>query len=357
MNIRLLLIASILAGCGGGDADPPAGSERGPCRPDGTCDGTLICLSRLCVAPEPIRDAGPGGPDAAIDASSPNRRTYVANEVVLPTDGTLTGELGRDVDGDGTIDNQLGSVLSALASAGGDTDIQTVMTEAISRGDVILLAEVVAPSLVSSPSPMALARVLRGEMPMPAPCADAADTVCRLHLSGSGSFVVTAPAPERASGEITAMELDAGPSSMVFPLTIAGEPPTWIPLVAAHVRGRLSPTGIDDGTITGAIREADVDAIVIPAIHVAVAATIAADCPGGTCEPGSDGETLVGIYDANDDGMVTLEELRANSLIQSLLRPDIDVLDASGAPGTDGTNDSLSVGIGFNAVAGVFAAP
>jgi hypothetical protein len=54
------------------------------------------------------------------------------------------------------------------------------------------------------------------------------------------------------------------------------------------------------------------------------------------------------------DGAVSIDELRTHALIQSLLQPDLDLFDASGSPGTDGTLDSLSLGYGFSAVLGTF---
>lgn len=44
-----------LAGCKRSTptSGPPAGQERGDCRPDKTCDPGLLCLSNLCVRPPP----------------------------------------------------------------------------------------------------------------------------------------------------------------------------------------------------------------------------------------------------------------------------------------------------------------
>ena len=77
-----------------------------------------------------------------------------------------------------------------------------------------------------------------------------------------------------------------------------------------------------------------------------------ADCPVATppsctCTPDSTGETYLGIFDDDVSCTVPLEEFRANSLIVTLLRPDVD---------TDGdsVNDGLSVGLGFSAVPATF---
>lgn len=54
MMVLLCLVASLVA-CKGASqaAGPPAGQERGDCRPDRTCDPGLSCLSNLCVRPPP----------------------------------------------------------------------------------------------------------------------------------------------------------------------------------------------------------------------------------------------------------------------------------------------------------------
>ena len=66
------------------------------------------------------------------------------------------------------------------------------------------------------------------------------------------------------------------------------------------------------------------------------------------------------------DCAVTLEELGNNSLISSLLAPDVDLFDCSGGewptgccfdPRVDGVKDSLSVGLGFTGVGATFTLP
>ena len=57
---------------------------------------------------------------------------------------------------------------------------------------------------------------------------------------------------------------------------------------------------------------------------------------------------MLGIFDDNpEDCAVTLDEFRANSLVQTLFRPDVD-LDG------DGTNDALSIGVGITGAAATF---
>lgn len=360
-----------LVGCGG----PAAGTERGPCRSDGTCDPGLVCLSSVCVAPErpdggsldsgsprtdtgtldsaaPERDAQTNAQDGAssdggTDAAPPSmRRTYVVSSIDVPTTASESSATGRDLDGDGTIDNQLGQVFASFMSAS-DLDLQSNMNERVQRGDAIMLVELLAESFLADPT--ALGRAMQGANPTPAACTDPEDLVCGRHLEGSASFEVVATAPARSSGTIAAGRAELGPGASVLPIAL-DRAVTWLPLIGAHVEAETSPASLMAGTLTGVIPSAEIDATLIPSFHAAIVAMIARDCPEGACMPGSSGESLRQIFDASGDGMVTLEEVRTNSLARSLVAPDVD-LDG------DGTPDGLSAGVGFTAVGATFAAP
>src|SRR5512132_4527035 len=64
---------------------------------------------------------------------------YVANKVFVPTSNTQAREYGLDLNADGTVDNQLGMVLSTLAGMG--FDIQATIDTAVAEGSIILLAD------------------------------------------------------------------------------------------------------------------------------------------------------------------------------------------------------------------------
>ena len=59
------------------------------------------------------------------------------------------------------------------------------------------------------------------------------------------------------------------------------------------------------------------------------------------------------------DCKVSLEEVKDSNLIKSLLTPDVDLMDSTGAfnPLKDGEKDSLSLGVGFTAISGSFPIP
>src|SRR5438552_12637393 len=64
---------------------------------------------------------------------------YVANKVFVPTTNMQARDYGLDLNKDGTVDNQLGMVLSTLGSMG--FDIQTTIDKAVAEGSIILLAD------------------------------------------------------------------------------------------------------------------------------------------------------------------------------------------------------------------------
>ena len=109
--------------------------------------------------------------------------------------------------------------------------------------------------------------------------------------------------------------------------------------------------------IGGALTEDDLNTKVIPAIQAQLVPTIAGDCtdlaspPACGCASGSTGKTILdlfdgGLPDTQKDCMVSVDEIKGNSLIQSLLAPDVEI---------DGT-PALSLGIKVEAKKATFPA-
>jgi hypothetical protein len=179
--------------------------------------------------------------------------------------------------------------------------------------------------------------------------------------------------------------------------------------VGARIESQITATGCD-GKLGGAITKTDLDTIVIPTIADQLNQTIADD-PGCQMMPPmctGTAETVLGLFDKGivcgtpttmdvcpaeapdcapdpDGGMnmkctcatagttgcggslpgdlgISVAEIQNNSLIKSLLTPDVDLLDASGnfqadPADRDGMEDSLSLGVAFTCVNAVFTAP
>ena len=298
------------------------------------------------IAPDAeVADAAPVPPDACTTCVT----GHVFDSITLPIDAQQAESFGYDLDGDGTVDNQIGNIFSALTSAGGNTfDLQTEMTRAVDRGNVIVLA-----SIQDCLSGQCLF-TYHGSAPTPLPCTEVADPVCRRHLDGNALFSIDQPTDRFIPGTGGAGTFSGGPGQALLQLTIAGNTPAQIQLIRAHADlTGVSASGITGGKLGGAIPDASVQDELIPAMHASIAAQIAADCPpGGSppdcgCTPDSTGETFLGIFDENTDCTVPLPEFRENALVMTLFRPDVD---------TDGDDvaDALSVGVGVTAVAATF---
>jgi hypothetical protein len=311
---------------------------------------------------------GGSGDDDGDDDVPPegDHHTYVVDQVNIPITSESAEEFGFDLDsqcgaelGDEAVDNQLGAILSALsATAGSSLNLQDSIDKSVDSGQILLLADIQATSLDSASN--AGLRLFQGSNPTPAACTDPEDPLtCGQHLQGTGSFTAAAQGSDQyISGTISGGRFSGGPGEVTLQIAF-GDTPISLPLIEAHAE----ITGITDnnfgGTgvtrVGGAVRNEIVQTQIIPAVHIAVAGIIAEDCAGATvpdctCTPDSTGETIMGIFDDDDDCAVTEEEIRNDSLIVTLLRPDVDT-------DCDGSKDSLSVGVGATAIKGTFTVP
>lgn len=324
-------------------------------------------------------DEGNGGNvDAGVDSgpsvcTPTESTTYVVNKVNVPlTSAEAEGIYGFDLNGDDTPDNKVGKTLATLKNAV-NVDVPGSVDKAINEGSAILLIDLKASDLASASC--ASASVYLGANASPAPCLDDMDTVCGQHLAGTGQFDIAETSPTDATvlGRIINGTFEGGPdavegatsSTIVIELpVIAGAPPLRLSLLGAHIDiQQVSADGLMEGRLGGAVPVSDVEMSILPTLHQYIDAIITADCTGTApdccADPESTGATLLGIFDADKDCTVPLQEMKDNALISSLLNADLDLLDADGnyAPNTEGTKESLSLGLGFTATTGTFTAP
>lgn len=288
--------------------------------------------------------------------------TYVVDSVTIPEDQTSANMLGFDLDGDleggdAAVDNQLGSILSALISAAGSgsLDLQGSIDEAVNAGEILLLANMQATDLTNASN--AGFEVFLGANPSPAACTDPADpTTCRQHLGGDGTFEIAAGGDQdaRIGGNIIGGTFTGKNGEIALQIAFAE---TQINLnltrAQAEVTG-VSATGLASARIGGAVPDEQIQNEVIPAIAIAISDIVVEEgCMAGSADcgcPGGTAETLLGIFDDNSDCAITESEVREDDLIMTLLRPDVDTDE-------DGTKDALSVGVGASAVSGTFTVP
>lgn len=278
---------------------------------------------------------GGGGGQVAVGT----RETWVASQLILPMNASQAATYGFDVDGDGTVDNQLGNIMAALVSGLGSVDFQGAVDAAILTGAAV--------QLVQTTTGASTAVAFSTGAPATTPCTDPSNlTTCGRHLNGTTSFTATPPLDPALVGTGTSAVFQAGPGAATLQVPLFGGPALILPLLKARASFTRSGTTLS-GKVGGAIPMTTVNSTIIPALYNWIVTAIALDCTGTTCTPGSLGETLLALFDADHDGTVTLAEVQGNALISSLFAPDVDT-------NGDHVLDALSVGFGYQLVGAIF---
>ena len=277
-------------------------------------------------------------------------------------------------------------VLGVLSNMG--FDIQGNTNAAVATGDLTLLVDLQTESFTSTT--VASLSAFEGSSSTPPACNGSSDTYtctgsgasetcsgCAHQFSGSAMFTLDANAPTNTplAGAIVGGTMTAGPGDLTLPLVIFGAQPIWVNLIGAKVKATdISATAIGSTTGTqpnttssggvtfgGAVTTTELDNTVIPAMAMQFGSTIAMECPGCpggssctytnnpscNCPNGSTAATLLGLFDTNHDCAVSAMEVENNSLIMSLLTPDVTI---NGMP-------ALSLGFNVTAVGAEFTVP
>lgn len=319
---------------------------------------TLVSLAACGNDPLPSVDASIR-PDAELRIPQGDHHPYVIDSIQLPTNSTEEQQLGLDIDGDHEVDNALGTVISLLGSNGNDPN--AAVTTGIDEGEIIHLANLQTRGLDDAEDVGLF--IWDGANPAPPACLDSSDTVCRRHFTGTGSFDVTSDDPGNAMifGDMASGHY-SGSSGVIFlsvPLLVGDEPLT-LKVIGAHAEVDVTDTGMTGGRLGGAVPDSYIQSDVLPQIAETMADVIARDCFGthpNCCTADTDGQTVTNLFDSDMDCMVTLQELYDSSLLDVVLAPDVDLLDEEGLDGSDGEDDSVSLGVGFTAVRAIYETP
>lgn len=285
---------------------------------------------------------------------------YVVSEAFIPTNNNQAREYGLDLGSskgnkpDGSVDNQLGMVLGTLAGQG--FELQASIDEAVLEGSIILLVDVQTKDFQNTTA--AGISLKLGSNPTPAPCTDPQNptpATCGKHLDGTGSFSIDPSSPDAlVAGKIVAGTFTGGPGTISIQIALGGAEPVNLNLISARAKATgISENGITDIVLAGALTEDDLNSEVLPAIHAQLGPLITRDCPAPNeancgCSSGT-GRTILNLFDTNPkDCTVTLDEIKSNTLIQSLLSPDVCSKASCDKP------DALSLGIKGKAVKATF---
>ncbi|HET9485499.1 MAG TPA: hypothetical protein VFO79_16175 [Xanthomonadales bacterium] len=302
---------------------------------------------------------GGGGSDSSVDAAidarpdapppPPNTFRYVISKQLIPATNNQAREYGTDLDGDAVVDNQLGMVLATFAGQG--FEVQLESDRAVDRGTILQLVELQADSFTATTLPSSFAMFI-GTNPTPPACAGTSDTTCRKHLAGNATFDAAAtPRHPALVGSVVGGTFRAGPGKLQLVTIVMGTAPISLELVGARVQlSTFTASDIMTGKLGGAITVTERDTKLYPQLHMNVQMQVAMDCTNPQaadcgCVPSSTGKTMLNLFDTMPKNCtVTLDEIKNNSLIQSLFAPDVTI---------DG-QQALSIGIGITATHAAF---
>jgi hypothetical protein len=289
-------------------------------------------------------DAAPDDPDGSVE---PQTFQLVMNAVEVPTTSARVEALAQDIDGNGAPDNSLGQALSLSQDF---ADLQSSVDAAIGAGVMLSLIELGIDGAAVE---------VRGFVG--ADGDDPPDPTDNFSGSETFSIVPGSPTDSRLPGSISAGRAIAGPGTFPLKLALPDAQPIQVLLHGARVEADVDPeTGeLSNARLGGALTEQEIDQVLIPALTESYQAIIARDCPNNQCVADSAGQQLLDLFDVDDDGALTVAEVRNSDTVGALVAPDLDLFDNTGAfnPNIDGINDTTSMGIGFATTGASFAAP
>jgi len=232
------------------------------------------------------------GIGCADDADAPltgATHRYALDGIVLPMTNAEAHALGTDLDGDGTVDNQLGAVISSLA---GEGDVTSHSFDMIAGGSLPSAIEIITDDLENDSSvglnylgtPGASSAVLRGRF---------IDGWFRPDDLASTSLL--------------------GAAQLLLPVFTEADPS---PVNVFALQVTLAPDG-------GGGFNADVFAAV--PVEPALLESVALGATQMIHSEPSDHRTFAALFDTNGDGVISADEVATNSLFVSLLSPDITI--------------------------------
>ena len=227
-------------------------------------------------------------------------------------------DFARDIDGNGTPDNQLGMLLGTIASFAPQS-LDDQLAQAIKSGALLMLFELDTRKTPGDTA--ARVRVFLGED---------ADNSADNNFSGDAKLAIAPSSPMdiELKGKLSASGQLVVEGTLLAPFPTGGAL-TTLTLERGQLLAQVGGPGLGKGVLTGAIPWTQVREKILPLFVQALG--------GAGVDP-----QILQFLDSDGDGRITVKDLESNFLIGSLLRPDVD-LDG------DGQADALSMGFGFEA--------
>lgn len=277
---------------------------------------------------------------------------YVSDHILLPQSAS---DYAVDLNGSGK-KNKLGSIVSLLIAAE-HLDLQGQEDMAIARGEGLFLFSLTTgdPTLMTD-ADATLAEYTAVKMDPP-------------DFSGAGKFVADKSTKANFDGPIAGGTfVSADPKTLAAPPTLrlniglSATVSVSLPVIGARLGFDAATDRLAMGRLGGAIKQSDINATLIPALaklfnEIAHQDPCTSNCMNVKMTFDVGGCTNPDGSKAAVDGKIDLCEVSGNGLVQSLLSPDVQLFDGSGAWKPNKSNtvpDSLSLGAGFVAVKASF---
>jgi hypothetical protein len=236
------------------------------------------------------------GDNAEPEVRGPHR-TFAMTKQLLPLLYSRSPEYGEDLDGDGEVDNQMGAALNTFRSYGLET--QEFTDQLLDQGLLAMAIDIQIPGPNDGPSAAGLTTVI-------------------------GNVDSPPPVPVFREGNDW-----VGHGGSLSVMTGFFNAPIQLDLANAHVSFAEDVSALT-GKIAGGVSKADVTGKLIPAATVLANEVVRRDCANAmaldcltACTPDTNGKTILGLFDADHDCIVTADEIRQNSLIVSVVSPDV----------------------------------
>ena len=286
---------------------------------------------------------------------------YVVSKIALPLTQAQVREYSLDLGSanssmlDGVADNAIGVLLGLLAQE--NLPMQRVITEAVDRGNIIQLLDLQSTDFINANN--AGLRIRFGQNPVPQPCNNAFDTICRRHLTGSAIFSIAADSPTNAifSGSVVNGEFDGFSSEITLQLAFANVTLINLRLRHARIMARsISENDIATINIGGKVTKEETLITVVPVIQGQLKDILDRDCVAGGnggvpprcgCQSRSSGEALFRIFDGSVAGIPRDCQISSAEILTFAFYD-------SCSKATCETPDALSVGLRLEAIKATF---
>lgn len=262
---------------------------------------------------------------------------FVTSKLMIPVTQDQANAFALNIDSspDNHTDNLFGSLLSLLNTSVPGLEMQETIDQAVNAGQAITL------HTLKTDTGSATWSVFLGQPVAEAPRFDGSDTF---------TLLPETPTNTQINGTLTNGHFSGGPGEVRAQMIILGSS-IDVGLIGVRLEADVNEKGCTNGKLGGGITVSEFREKVLPKLVEGLNSVVAADKELGP--------SILSVFDTDQNGSVSLDELQNNIIIQLATSPDLDLLDASGKfnPRQDGVKDTMSIGMGFACAAANFDAP